>query len=908
MITIFSHLILLCLGAAVASEVAYFIRPSSYQSNAECVDNNLTLSQFVDKSTDYLKNDTRLIFSPGTYSLESELTIENVHSFSILVDPISSSKATIVCGINARFAFNNVSTVTLSELEFVECFRNDVVSVSQFRLKNSAFFGNGQAIINGTVLTIEETVAYLDRVVFSSIVDAPPWVQELKLTYPKSCTAAMFLTMESVIGILLKRSSISITQSWFEGNSVGPVGGIIYDEFGSTITIINTTFVNNSVSDYFTYCNIGSGIVCHGSTINIHDSIFVQNVQPIIFGDNASNIHITHTKFVYNSASVYPIVHVDSAILVISHSTFMNNTGFVLRAWYTNVSISCSEFIGNINEFSTVYMYGGVIINIDRSKFMNNTGSHSILCAVNTNMLSITYSEFVNNNVMRSSDPLTVTGFVVYLEGDVIIMTLSSFTNNRVSGAVVYIPYIITAENLTNNVFLNNGALYEIYIHLMCRPGLGFSLGSQSRCIQCTEHWHLDLIEIAIAGFLAGIALVIFMLALNMTVAVGTLNGILFYANIVAANADTYFLPFTTPNFATVFISWLNLDIGFDICFVFEQVVQVYKALLQIAFPAYVILLVIFVIVASECSSKFAKIIGKGNPVAVLATMFLLSYAKFLNIVFVSFTLLYLQPAPGSHSVDVTKLDNILTAVAEANDSQLKALSYILFAVSILVLLLGIVYSVLVFSWQWLLQYQDKVIFKWVKYQKLHHFLEPYHAPYTTEYRYWTGLLLFARVLLYLISALNFSLNPRVDLMAVIIIVGGLILIKGVTAKRVYKDWPLDVMETAIYFNLVAFSTLTWYNLDFGGNQVAVAYTSVLIIFILLLGVIVFHILRYTRLYKCSFVAKAYKGMLSKLIENKPKRESPNDISEELDGYWLVRPAAGDHVLSTVTHSELEIH
>ena len=125
-----------------------------------------------------------------------------------------------------------------------------------------------------------------------------------------------------------------------------------------------------------------------------------------------------------------------------------------------------------------------------------------------------------------------------------------------------------------------------------------------------------------------------------------------------------------------------------------------------------------------------------------------------------------------------------------------------------------------------------------MRYQKLRLFLEPYHVPYTAKYRYWTGLLLFVRVLLYLISVLNFSLDPRVELMAVIFIVGGLILLKGVTAKRVYKNWPLDVMETAIYFNLVAFSALTWYNLDFGGNQVAVAYTSVMIIFILLLGVI----------------------------------------------------------------------
>ena len=114
-------------------------------------------------------------------------------------------------------------------------------------------------------------------------------------------------------------------------------------------------------------------------------------------------------------------------------------------------------------------------------------------------------------------------------------------------------------------------------------------------------------------------------------------------------------------------------------------------------------------------------------------------------------------------------------------------------------------------------------------------------------------------------------------------------------------------METAIYFNLVAFSALTWYNLDFGGNQVAAAYTSVMIIFILLLGVIVFHVLRYTRLYKCSLVEKAFKWINTKLIEKKPIQEPPNDAPEELDGFQLERTAAGDQELPTVTFSTVEI-
>jgi hypothetical protein len=107
---------------------------------------------------------------------------------------------------------------------------------------------------------------------------------------------------------------------------------------------------------------------------------------------------------------------------------------------------------------------------------------------------------------------------------------------------------------------------------------------------------------------------------------------------------------------------------------------------------------------------------------------------------------------------------------------------------------------------------------------------------------------------------------------------------------------------------LVAFSALTWYNLDFGGNQIAVAYTSVTIIFILLLGVLVFHVLRYTRFYRCSFVKKAFEWTSSKLLEKKPKERPLNDAPEELDGYRLERSATGDQELATITYSVVEIN
>ena len=144
--------------------------------------------------------------------------------------------------------------------------------------------------------------------------------------------------------------------------------------------------------------------------------------------------------------------------------------------------------------------------------------------------------------------------------------------------------------------------------------------------------------------------------------------------------------------------------------------------------------------------------------------------------------------------------------------------------------------------------------------------------------------------------------------MSVILIVGGLILLKGVTAKRVYKNWPLDVMETTIYFNLVAFSALTWYNMDFGGNQVAVAYTSVAIIIILFLVVVAYHVLFYTRLRKWSEgIAKngfKWAPFIKMLRIKRRKTGPPNEASGDLTGYRL---APGDQGVPAVTHTELEL-
>ena len=74
-----------------------------------------------------------------------------------------------------------------------------------------------------------------------------------------------------------------------------------------------------------------------------------------------------------------------------------------------------------------------------------------------------------------------------------------------------------------------------------CSDNLSLVLGS-SRCLPCSNSYLALLPAFAFAG----IALVLLLLVLRLTVATGTINGFIFYANIVAANSAIFFQPKVT--------------------------------------------------------------------------------------------------------------------------------------------------------------------------------------------------------------------------------------------------------------------------------------------------------------------------------------------------------------------------
>ena len=361
-----------------------------------------------------------------------------------------------------------------------------------------------------------------------------------------------------------------------------------------------------------------------------------------------------------------------------------------------------------------------------------------------------------------------------------------------------------------------------------CKSGFSLALGS-SKCLLCSNVYILLLVPFA----LAGIALVLLLLVFKLTVAAGTINSLIFYANIIAVNRSIFFPPNET-NILTVFIAWLNLDLGIETCF-FDGMDAYAKTWLQFVFPLYVWGLVGLIIIGSEYSSRIMKVFGS-NPVAVLATLFLLSYAKLLRTIIATLYFTFLD-YPDGVRVAVWQYDgNIL---------YIRGKHIALFLVALLAFLVFFLpYTILLTVGQWLQAKSNRRFFRWINSPRIKPFLDAYQAPYRDQHQYWTGLMLCLRCVLYPVFVLLslVSADPGHNLLAIEVVVIGLLSLTRFTGL-IHKKLYLDVLEVSFILNLgiLAAATYSVRLAEKPDSQAAVTYISVGIAFATFVGVLVYH-------------------------------------------------------------------
>ena len=329
-----------------------------------------------------------------------------------------------------------------------------------------------------------------------------------------------------------------------------------------------------------------------------------------------------------------------------------------------------------------------------------------------------------------------------------------------------------------------------------CKKNYSLAIGS-SRCIMCSDDNYLTLLIVfAVAGFL----FVIFILALNLTVTQGLINGLIFYANITWAYKGILF-PAEQQNvmlYFQIFIAWLNLDFGIETCF-FVGLKTFWKTWLQFLFPLYIWIIGGVIIITCRYSSRLTNLIGD-RAVPLLATLFLLSYMKLLRTAVTALEFAVLTHYPDNSKIIVWYLDGNLPFCKQPH--------IYLFIVSVATL----IFLCLPFTlFLLLIQYWRKIshlrLLKWTN--KLTPVYDAYFAPLKDKHHYWFGVLLLIRGILLVIFTLTSANSPTINLLVLSITMA--LLLFYMSLKNVYKHKISRILESVSVMNLIVLSCAILY-------------------------------------------------------------------------------------------------
>ena len=265
-----------------------------------------------------------------------------------------------------------------------------------------------------------------------------------------------------------------------------------------------------------------------------------------------------------------------------------------------------------------------------------------------------------------------------------------------------------------------------------CIPNYSVVFGSAD-CKMCSDkRWLLTGIIYIVAGPL----LVFILYKLNLTLTKGTLNGIILYAQITNAGVQRYL---NTPcsgcsnesffffiRFMSLFISWLNLNLGFPLCF-YDGMTELQKAGLTLLFPIYLLFIIGLLIILSRFSTAVSNHLSKSS-VQVLVTVVHLSFTQLLQAVLAVFgsAVVFIENE-NDFSKKVVWYCNGATVYASTEHQWLMIIT------SVVVGLILIPYMAIILFGKQLM-----------KFDKLREYIRPFfeaiHAPYKDNMWYWFAM------------------------------------------------------------------------------------------------------------------------------------------------------------------------
>ena len=344
-----------------------------------------------------------------------------------------------------------------------------------------------------------------------------------------------------------------------------------------------------------------------------------------------------------------------------------------------------------------------------------------------------------------------------------------------------------------------------------CRNTFSIAIGN-SKCIKCFNAHKYTYLWLVPLFAIMGLILVLGMLFLDLTVSIGLINGLIFYANILSISGLKNSYNCSIHPLLSVFISWINLDFGIETCF-YSGMDMYQKTWLQFAFPLYIWLLVGLILILSHHSTRVMRLLGR-KVIPVLATLFLLSYVKILRIVTTAFDFTTVLTADADNTSDELVPRKVWTS--DGNVDYLSGKHIPLFIVALLFLVvLFLPYTLLLTFGQCLRTISRRKWLRWLRSTAFISIMDAYHAPFNRRHRYWTGLLLLIRCILVNITvyvAIYYTNTAAItNTFILLTIITGLFVLKTFTKDGIHKSAINNAFESFFLLNLISLSAIIIY-------------------------------------------------------------------------------------------------
>ena len=316
-----------------------------------------------------------------------------------------------------------------------------------------------------------------------------------------------------------------------------------------------------------------------------------------------------------------------------------------------------------------------------------------------------------------------------------------------------------------------------------CKSNLSVTIGSPE-CQTCSNWWLFTLPFYA----LLGVVIVVFLLILQLTVAQGTINGLIFYANVLSIS--TYYLfGFKGTQWAIIFISFLNLELGFPVC-LYDGLDDIIKAILSIIFPMYIWLISITLVYASRFSHQLAQLTSQ-SAIPVLATLIYITYYELLRFSVDGLAFSTIHRQKESDNI-VWYYDGNIRYLRDYRHVCLFCL--VLIAVCVFILPYGILLTGIRFF----------IRFRIIN--KFRPLIDAYCAPYKDKYRFWFGLRIWVLVAIYILFA-GLRNTPQILFLcqSIVLILFIIAQVAVMPFKNVIINWlDLFFMTNALLLSVVA--------------------------------------------------------------------------------------------------------